>query len=73
MSKIIAANPIEVPDPPKVQSVDLIQQIMENISAQIALLDGDIFAVQQQGGGVVRFVSIFILCIFLSFCNLRCF
>ena len=54
MSKIIAANPIEVPDPPKVQSVDLIQQIMENISAQIALLDGDIFAVQQQGGGVVR-------------------
>jgi hypothetical protein len=45
MSGIIAAKKIEVPDPPKVQSMDIVLQILENISAQIALIDVELFSV----------------------------
>jgi hypothetical protein len=36
---IIAAKKIDVPDPPKVQSTDIVLQILENVSAQVALID----------------------------------
>jgi hypothetical protein len=41
---IIAAKKIDVPDPPKVQSTDIVLQILENVSAQVALIDVELFS-----------------------------
>jgi hypothetical protein len=41
---IISAQKIDVPDPPKVQSTDIVLQILENVSAQVALIDVELFS-----------------------------
>lgn len=45
MSTVIAAKKIEVPDAPEVKAVDLALQILENISAQVKVIDVELFSV----------------------------
>jgi hypothetical protein len=46
MSSVIPAGKIEVVDPPEIRSLHLIRQIVENVGAQISLLDVEIKAAQ---------------------------
>jgi hypothetical protein len=57
MSNIIPAGKIEVLDPPEIQSIQLIRQIVENVGAQIALLDSEIKVAQTSDRGANAKVS----------------
>ncbi len=55
MSLIPKAGKIDVPNAPNISPVDLIKQIVENVSAQISLLDVEIFAAQDSAPQEVSF------------------
>ena len=53
MSGIPAAGKIDLPIPPDIRPIELIQQVIENISGQIALLDVELCIAQQDDTGAV--------------------
>lgn len=53
MSIIPKASKIDVPDAPTITSVELIKQVIENISAQISLLDVEISLSHQEDSEAV--------------------